>query len=475
MALKAKTKSLSTKSTVDRKRSLAAKKAAATRAKNRELAASQQLGLHHKLIAGGAIFVTLLFAVVGIYNVLSAYAASTTGVAVVGYGGKCLDNYYSRLRDGNPVQLYKCNGTNAQKWIVGTDGSLRNVSGNYCVDITNGNMSAGAYIQLYRCNGTNAQKFVAASGYIKNPTSSLALTSKTVTSSTGGTRIWMQTAGTPIAAIQKWSGTQTAGGGTSGGTSGGGTTAPTAPASPTPTTPAPTPTPTPTPTPAPSTGSTTSGTSTNSQAGNIAVLPDFYDSTWLSWNDGYNKFPVTWQGYTNTLQIAANPSFISGQRASGWTGENEVNGMVCSNGLPTGCSRSQRGNRVAVRPGQKVTYSAYVWVTPSTVGAPNGGGFQFFMDIYGSGGRIKELQGTNGCDGCGRVNVPYGSTGWKFVQMQVTIPSSYNADGALGYSGGSSVTPTGIIPILQLNNWAVPAGYNDKATAYIRNTVLTVQ
>lgn len=256
-------------------------------------------------------------------------------------------------------------------------------------------------------------------------------------------------------------------------------------AAPTPTpTPTPTPDPTPTPPPVPDpiptpiplpTDPMNSGTSTNSLPGNIAFFPDFYDSTWLSWNDGYNKFPVTWQGYTNTLQIAPNPEFISGQRASGWTGENEVNGMVCSTGLATGCTRSQRGTHVAVRPGKKVTYSAYVWVTPSTVGAPNGGGFQFFMDVYGSAGRIKELQGTNGCDGCGRINVPFGSTGWTFVQMQFIVPSSYKADGALGATGGSRNTPTGIIPILQLNNWAVPSGYDEKATAYIRNTVLTIE
>jgi hypothetical protein len=36
------------------------------------------------------------------------------------------------------------------------------------------------------------------------------------------------------------------------------------------------------------------------------------------------------------------------------------------------------------------------------------------------------------------------------------------------------VVPTGIIPILQLNNWDPVKGYDEKATAYVRDTVLNV-
>jgi len=452
---------------IDRKRSLAAKKGAKTRALNRQRSAKRQLQLHHKLIAAEIVFVAVIVAALGIYNMLTAYAASSNTTTITGVGGKCLDNYYNKLQNANPVQLYTCNGTDAQKWVIGDDGSIRNIRGNYCLDVQWGNMNAGTPLQLYQCNGTNAQKFTIAGTAIANTHSTLCVTTGSATTSVGGFRLSMLPCSSPLDATQQWiANTQ--------GLS-------TVPPVTTPTTPTP---PSSTggsgststaPTGSTSSTSTNSGTSTNSLSGNIAVLPDFFDSEWLSWNDGYDKFPVSWQNYSNVLEIAPDATFIKGQRASGWTGENEINGLICDNGSITGCSRSSRGTRVAVKPGQTVTYSAYVWVSPSTVGAPNGGGFQFFMDVYGANGRIKELQGSNGCDGCGRLNVPYGSTGWTFVQMKFQVASSYKADGALGYGSGSNVTPTGIIPILQLNNWAVPLGYSDQAVAYVRNTVLTVK
>ena len=451
----------------DPKRRLAAKKAAATRAYNLELASKKGLRLHHKVLTGGSILAVLVFTFLGITSQLETYAASHLAGTFVGLADKCLDNQHSVTADKNKIQLYHCNGTNAQKWTLANDGSLHSNNGqaNYCLDIPGSSKAEYTNLQLYHCNGTNAQKFTLTNNHIVSNLTGFCATVR-YSETTDSTRIWMKSC--HDMSSQKWtysggstqaivttpllkrapSSVNASGSGTAGSTGN--------------------------PTNTASDGSN-SGTSSNSLAGNIAILPDFYDSTWLSWNDGSDKFPVTWQGYTNVLQIAPNPQFIVSQRASGWTGENEINGMLCNNGATTGCTRSTRGARVSVRPGSKITYSAYVWVTPSTIGAVNSGGFQFFMDIYGSNGRIKELQGTNGCDGCGRINVPFGSSGWTFVQMQVTVASSYRADGAIGGGSGRYVTPTSVIPILQLNNWAIPSGYNEKANAYIRNTILMVQ
>ena len=445
--------------TVDRKRSLAAKKGAATRARNKQLLLEnkRQLRLHHKILSGGLIAAVLVLTFLGIHGQLSSYAASTVKTYnIVGIGGKCIDNYNNMQEDRTVIQLYTCGPGKAEQWTV-SNGGIKSASGNFCIDVPGQSKDQGIRVWLWSCNGTKAQKLAFSGSRIVNSNTGFCLTAENG-SSENNTRLVMNKCNS--SASQKWAMKAV------------GTTAAT-----------PKPTPAPKPTTAPSnttaSGSASSdaksGTSTNSLAGNIAVLPDFYNGKWLGWNDGYNKFPVSWQGYSNVLQVAPNPKFMVGQRASGWTGENEINGHICSGGAITGCSQNSRDTRVSVRPGSKITYSAYVWVTPSTVGAPNGGGFQFFMDVYGSNGRIKELQGTGGCDGCGRVNVPYGSKDWTFVQMQVTVANSYKADGALGGGSGQYVTPTGIIPILQLNNWAIPSGYNDKAVAYIRNTVLTVK
>ncbi len=58
--------------------------------------------------------------------------------------------------------------------------------------------------------------------------------------------------------------------------------------------------------------------------------------------------------------------------------------------------------------------------------------------------------------------------------MNFTVANSYKADGALGASGGSTQVPTSIIPILQLNNWDPNKGWDEKAVAYVRDTVLKI-
>ncbi|MGW1807820.1 ricin-type beta-trefoil lectin domain protein, partial [Streptomyces sp. NPDC002078] len=49
----------------------------------------------------------------------AAPAQADTG-AITGLAGKCLDVAGANSADGTPVQLYDCNGTNAQQWTVGT-------------------------------------------------------------------------------------------------------------------------------------------------------------------------------------------------------------------------------------------------------------------------------------------------------------------------------------------------------------------
>lgn len=176
----------------------------------------------------GSLTIIAIIAV-GLTTLVMTLAASATG-PIKGIGSKCLDNSAARVKDGNKIQLYDCNGTAAQKWTLPGDGTIR-VQG-YCLDVKAAGTAPKTLVQLYHCNGTVAQQWsVKDTGAIVNPHSGLCLDDK-YASTANGTQIWIwQCNGT---AAQKWS-------------------IPKAdpPVTPTPT-PVPTPTPTPTPSPTPS-------------------------------------------------------------------------------------------------------------------------------------------------------------------------------------------------------------------------------
>jgi beta-glucanase (GH16 family) len=119
---------------------------------------------------------------------------------IAGIGGKCVDVAGAGTANGTAVQLWDCNGTGAQQWTVGTDGTIRALG--KCMDITSGSTADGAKVQLWDCNGTGAQRWtVTAAHDIVNPQSNKCLDA-TGASSANGTRlqIWSCTGGTN----QKW-------------------------------------------------------------------------------------------------------------------------------------------------------------------------------------------------------------------------------------------------------------------------------
>jgi hypothetical protein len=86
-------------------------------------------------------------------------ASAATG-QITGYGGKCIDVAGANSANGTQVQLYTCNGTNAQQWTVGTDGTIRAFG--KCLDVAGANSANGTKVQIYDCNGTAAQSWTAA-------------------------------------------------------------------------------------------------------------------------------------------------------------------------------------------------------------------------------------------------------------------------------------------------------------------------
>ena len=116
----------------------------------------------------------------------------STGPVVSGVSsGLCLDASRSSTTDGNPVQIFTCNGTDAQDWTVAPDGTVRTLG--KCLDAWQRGTTSGTLIDLFTCNGTGAQQWTAgSSGSLVNPESGLCLDDPGA-SATGGTEMQLYT------------------------------------------------------------------------------------------------------------------------------------------------------------------------------------------------------------------------------------------------------------------------------------------
>ncbi|MEW2283395.1 lectin [Streptomyces sp. NPDC047841] len=157
--------------------------------------------------ASAALAVAALTLSTGLLAASPAQAATGT---ITGLAGKCLDVAGASSADGTAVQLYDCNGTNAQQWTVGSDGTLRALG--KCLDVTGNSTADGAKAQLWTCTGGANQKWtVTAAHDIVNPQADKCL-DVTDNNSANGTRtqIWSCTG----AANQKWNAPAADGGST---------------------------------------------------------------------------------------------------------------------------------------------------------------------------------------------------------------------------------------------------------------------
>ncbi|HEV8565661.1 MAG TPA: ricin-type beta-trefoil lectin domain protein [Actinoplanes sp.] len=140
----------------------------------------------------------LVVGALGILGITNAMAA--TAGPITGLGGKCVDVAGANSANGTPVQLYDCNGTNAQNWTVGnSDNSIQALG--KCMDVIPAGTANGTKIQLYDCNGTNAQKWTVSGGALVNTGSGKCLDATNWSSANGNQlQIWSCTGG----ANQQW-------------------------------------------------------------------------------------------------------------------------------------------------------------------------------------------------------------------------------------------------------------------------------
>ena len=72
----------------------------------------------------------------------------------------CLDVQWGNSNKGTPVQIWDCNGTDAQLWVYDRhSGTIRNPAYNRCLDVRKRNAAPGTPVQIWDCNGTDAQRY----------------------------------------------------------------------------------------------------------------------------------------------------------------------------------------------------------------------------------------------------------------------------------------------------------------------------
>ncbi|MFG1807582.1 ricin-type beta-trefoil lectin domain protein [Streptomyces sp. NPDC049040] len=101
-------------------------------------------------------------------------AAATAGSPVTsGIAGKCLDVNTGSSANGTAVQIWSCNGSDAQNWTAASDGTLDALG--KCLDATGAGTANGTLIEIWDCNGGANQQWQPYNGGYRNPASGRCL------------------------------------------------------------------------------------------------------------------------------------------------------------------------------------------------------------------------------------------------------------------------------------------------------------
>lgn len=123
-------------------------------------------------------------------EILSRYGLSLTTSGggsthqIIGLANKCVDVPGANGADGQYLNLWHCNGTNAQDWTFPGDGTIRAFG--LCMDVAWGSVQNGAVVQLAYCSGNPAQQWVLTNaGELVNPQANKCLDVKNGNSADG--------------------------------------------------------------------------------------------------------------------------------------------------------------------------------------------------------------------------------------------------------------------------------------------------
>jgi hypothetical protein len=79
-----------------------------------------------------------------------------------GYGGMCLDLHNGRTEDGTRIQIWRCNGSNNQKWSLTDAGEIRfgGPNSGKCATLANRSTADGTALVIASCDGSESQRFI---------------------------------------------------------------------------------------------------------------------------------------------------------------------------------------------------------------------------------------------------------------------------------------------------------------------------
>jgi hypothetical protein len=115
--------------------------------------------MHYDFCNGALANALTLLTSLDVAGAQSLYGSGTVPAGgIAGLASKCLDVQGGNSASGTPLQLWDCNGTNAQRFSIEPTGELK-VLGK-CVDLAGNNTASGTQIRIWDCNNTTAQKWI---------------------------------------------------------------------------------------------------------------------------------------------------------------------------------------------------------------------------------------------------------------------------------------------------------------------------
>ncbi|KOV14812.1 hypothetical protein ADK60_28200 [Streptomyces sp. XY431] len=103
------------------------------------------------------------------------HAPLVSGILDTAGKNLCLDIAGGKTVNGTAAWMYTCNGTDAQQFTLGADGSVHALG--KCLDVKGGDTGNGTPVQLYQCNNSGAQQWAPGPypGTLKNTQSGRCL------------------------------------------------------------------------------------------------------------------------------------------------------------------------------------------------------------------------------------------------------------------------------------------------------------
>jgi Ricin-type beta-trefoil lectin domain len=94
----------------------------------------------------------------------------------IGSVTKCLDANANGTANGTKIQIWDCNGTTAQKWNLNTNQTITGVNSGKCLDVYGNGTANGTRVQLWTCKtaGNNNQRWVPGGGTPPPPATKMA-------------------------------------------------------------------------------------------------------------------------------------------------------------------------------------------------------------------------------------------------------------------------------------------------------------